>query len=243
MRPIVLVTTDRRSFSGFKPGPRVRPRRPEAWVSEAYLDAVRRAGGEPLLVPPGTPESVDAWWGLAHAVVLTGGDFDIHPSWYGEAVVGRLDRVEPARTSLELALAKRCLDEGRPVLGICGGMQALAVAAGGSLVQDLPAASSDHLAHEQPTDPATAWHRVSVWGRAAAWIGSDLEVNSTHHQAVRDPGLGLVVCGRAPDGVVEVLASEAEQKFALGVQWHPELLGDDRTYQALIDAARAVRWR
>jgi len=190
-----------------------------------------------LLVPPGPPEVIDAWWGVAQAVVLTGGDFDIHPSWYGEAVEGRLDRVEPARTNLELALAKRCLAEGRPVLGICGGMQALAVAAGGRLIQDLPPASAKQLAHEQPTDPATPWHPVRVWGRAAAWIGAEIEANSTHHQAVRDAGVGLVICGRSPDGVAEVIASDEGRPFALGLQWHPELLGDDRSYRALIAAA------
>lgn len=232
MRPIVLVTTDRRTPEP-RPNPRIRPPRPEVWIGEAYVDAIRRAGGAPLLVPPGDAD-LDALLAVAHAVVLTGGHFDIHPSHYGQAVIGRLDRVEPARTALELALARRCLADGVPILGVCGGHQALAVAAGGTLVQDLP---KHPLDHEQPTDPATPWHTVRVEGRAAAVLGTRVEVNSTHHQAVDDPGPALVACGWADDGAIEVIAAP-DHPFALGVQWHPELLGDDRPYAALIAAGR-----
>jgi putative glutamine amidotransferase len=235
MRPVVLVTADRRSPSGFKPSPRVRPYRPEVFLTEAYVEAVWRSGGEPLIVPPGEPTAVEGLLRIADAVVLTGGDFDIHPSFYGEEVVGRLDRVEPGRTHRELALAQFCLERSVPVLGICGGMQALAVAAGGKLIQDLPEESPEHLAHEQPSDPAVASHEVRIWGRAASWLGERVQVNSTHHQAVRDPGRGFSVCGTASDGVVEVIA--ADTGFALGVQWHPELLGDDRVYAALVAEA------
>lgn len=233
MSPVVLLTTDRRTPDP-KPGPRVRPPRPEAWIGEAYIDAVRRAGGLPLLVPPG-PTDLDRLLAAADAVVLTGGHFDIHPSHYGRGVQGRLDRVEPARTDLELALARACLERGVPVLGVCGGMQALAVAAGGTLVQDLPKAPIDH---EQPTDPATPWHPVEADGALAALVGPRLEVNSTHHQAVEDPGPRLRACGWAPDGAIEAIEA-IDHPFALGVQWHPELLGDDRLYAALAAAALA----
>lgn len=236
MTPIVLVTTDRRDPGGHRPGPRVRPVRPEAWVGEAYVQAVREAGGLPLLVPPG-PADVDLLLAHAHAVVLTGGHFDIHPRWYGEPVTARLDRVEEDRTALELSLAAACLERGVPILGVCGGMQAMAVAAGGRLVQDLGATADARpgaLDHEQPTDPATAWHDVRVEAPADAWIGRLVAANSTHHQAVADAG-SLVACGWSPDGVIEVIAGAGA--FALGVQWHPELLGDLRAYEALIRAA------
>jgi len=215
----------------------VRPRRPEAWIYEAYLDAVRTSGGMPLVVPPGDSD-VDRLVDLADAVVLTGGDMDIHPSWYGEDVQGRLDRVEPGRTDLEIHLARACLSRGVPVLGVCGGMQVLAVAAGGSLVQDLPTPTTEHpdrIPHEQPGDPAVASHVIRVDRPASDWIGSEVWVNSTHHQAVKDPGAGLVACGWAPDGVIEVIASTGPG-FALGVQWHPEILGQMGAYRALIDA-------
>jgi putative glutamine amidotransferase len=232
MPAVVLLTTDRRTPDP-KPGPRVRPPRPEAWIGEAYVDAVRRAGGLPLLVPPG-PADLDRLLAVADAVVLTGGHFDIHPSHYGRAIEGRIDRVEPARTDLELALARACLERGVPVLGVCGGMQALAVAGGGTLIQDLPKSPIDH---EQPTDPATPSHPNDAEGALAAIVGPRLLVNSTHHQAVEDPGPLLRACGWAPDGAIEAIEGVGHP-FALGVQWHPELLGDDRLYAALIAAGR-----
>jgi putative glutamine amidotransferase len=231
MPPIVLVTADRRQLTGSRPGPKVRPYRPEVWTSERYVDAVRSAGGIPLLVPPGEAP-VDQLLDLADAVVLTGGDFDIHPSWYGEVVTGRIDRIEAGRTEIELGLARGCLDRGLPVLGICGGMQALAVADGGTLVQDLPI---EPLSHEQPTDPAIAWHDVRCEGAAAQIFGVLTGANSTHHQAVRRCGARLHACGWTSDGTIEVIA-RADGGFALGVQWHPEVLGDDRPYRALIAA-------
>lgn len=211
----------------------MRPLRDEVWITEAYPRAVLEAGGLPLLVPPGLPE-VDALLDRAGAVVLSGGYFDIHPSEYGEEVEGRLDRVEPARTAVELQLARRALARGIPILGVCGGMQALAVAAGGKLVQDVPKGPLDH---EQPTDPASGWHEIAVTGAGLRWLSATELVNSTHHQAVRLPGSGLEVCARAPDGTVEMIA--ATEGFAVGVQWHPELMGDLRLYRALVQAAVA----
>ena len=237
MHPVVLVTTDRRDGAAAPPGPRVRPKRPEAWIGESYVEAVRAAGGIPLLCPPGESH-LDAVLERVDAIVLTGGHFDIHPSHYGEAVSGRLDRVEQGRTEVELWLARVALERAIPLLGICGGMQAMAVAAGGRLIQDLPSADDAHLAHEQPTDPAQPWHDVRIADPATRWLGTaPIPANSTHHQAVADPGAGLVACGWTDDGVIEVIASPGPG-FALGVQWHPELLGDHRPYQALVDYSR-----
>jgi len=188
----------------------------------------------PLVVAPGEAD-VDQLLALAGGVVVTGGAFDIHPHWYGESPTARLDRIDEARTSLEIALAGACLERRVPILGICGGMQALAVASGGSLVQDLPPQDAEHLEHEQPTDPASLWHVVRVEPPARRWLGPRVEANSTHHQAVRETGRDLVPCGWAEDGVIEVIASPVHP-FALGVQWHPELIGDDRPYQALVAA-------
>ncbi len=232
--PLILVTTDRRAPEGHLPGPRTRPRRPEVYLAEAYVAAVRAAGGTPLLLPPGTTE-VEAVLAGVDGVVITGGAFDIHPSHYGQHVEARLDRVEPTRTETELALARACLARDLPVLGICGGLQVLAVAAGGSLVQDIATQIPDALEHEQPTDPAEGWHQVEL---AGGWLqtvlGERPVVNSTHHQAVDDPG-HLRIVGRAPDGVVE--ACEApDHDFCVGVQWHPEL-HDPAPYRLLVEAA------
>lgn len=235
MPPVILLTADRQDGLPPSPGPRVRPGRPRVWLGEAYVQAVRQVGGVPLLLPPGDAP-VDALLDLADGVVLTGGYFDIHPSLYGEAVRGRLDRVEVDRTNLELGLARRAMERGVPVLGVCGGMQVLAVAAGGRLVQDIATDLDDADEHEQPTDPATPWHAVRIEAPASRWLGASVQANSTHHQAVRDPGAGLVACGWSDDGVVEVIAGTGPG-FVLGVQWHPELLGELDAYRALIAAA------
>ncbi|MEN0068392.1 MAG: gamma-glutamyl-gamma-aminobutyrate hydrolase family protein [Myxococcota bacterium] len=234
MMPVVLVTADRRVGTGFAESPRVRPRRDEVYVLEPYVNAVRAAGGTPLVLPPG-PTEVDRVLSRVDAVLLTGGDMDIHPSHYGQAVQGRIDRIEPARTELELQLARTVLSRDLPVLGVCGGMQVLAVAAGGTLVQDLPPGD---LAHEQPDDPAQPSHSVTLTGRAPTWFGGqrDIQVNSTHHQAVDNPGPFDVV-GRAPDGVIEAIELRSH-RFAVGVQWHPELIGQHSIYEALVTAAR-----
>jgi putative glutamine amidotransferase len=221
--PVVLVTMDRGDG----------PRGPEARIGVDYVDAVLDAGCTPWLVPPGE-RHLDGLFAEADGLVITGGAFDIHPHHYGQTVLGRLDRVEEDRTLLELALATRAMASGVPTLGICGGLQVLAVAAGGTLVQDLPTSPT----HEQPTDPAEPWHDVALTGRLAAVLGTATAVNSTHHQAVADPG-SLTVCGRSPDGVVE--AVEHDTAFVFGVQWHPERLGDLRLYEALADAARRGR--
>lgn len=204
------------------------------WVGAHYVTAVHDAGGLPLLLPPG-PADVDALLDRVGAVVITGGAFDIHPAFYGQEVRGRLDHVDAARTTLELDLARAALARGVPVFGVCGGMQALNVAAGGTLVQDLPAEPT----HEQPTDPAESWHDVWLQQPLTAWMGSDVvAVNSTHHQAVDHPGDGFLVRGRSPDGVVEAIVHHGHP-FAVGVQWHPERLGDTRLYAALVEAGRA----
>ena len=115
-------------------------------------------------------------------------------------------------------------------------MQVLAVAAGGTLVQDLPSPTQAGIAHEQPNDPAEPSHRVAMASEARLGLGAAIEVNSTHHQAVSDPGT-LVVVGRAPDGVVEAIQHPGH-RFAAGVQWHPELIGQLGPYEQLIRAAQ-----
>ena len=232
--PLIAITCDRRDAGpapAVVPGARVRPPLAQVYVNELLVARVRAAGGVPVLLPPGGAEDVDAILGFVAGVIVTGGAMDIHPRHYGQDVVARLDRVEEARTALELPLARACAARGVPLLGICGGMQALAVALGGTLVQDIGTQVPGALQHEQPTDPATPWHPIEATGPWAALVGPG--VNSTHHQAVSDPG-PLDVFARAPDGVVEAVSLPGHP-FCLGVQWHPELL-DGRLFAALVSS-------
>ena len=223
--PWVLVTMDRE-------GP---DEAGTAWVSEDYVAALHAVGARVLLVPPGARD-VTSLLAAASAVVVTGGAFDIDPRVYGATITARHDGLQPARTATELALCRAALGRDLPFLGVCGGHQLLAVALGGTLIQDLPATP----AHEQPTDPGAPWHDVHYTGELAAWWGATGRVNSTHHQAILDPGPTLVVEGRSPDGVIEAVRSP-NHRFVIGVQSHPERQGDLRPYAGLVAAARASR--
>ena len=232
-RPLVLVTADRRPARPEldRLSPRVRPSRAVVFVAEAIVAHLRDAGAAVLVVPPGDPDAAEL---LAHAdgLVVTGGAFDIHPRHYGQAVSGRLDAVDEGRTGMELAFCSAALGRGIPILGICGGMQAMAVALGGTLWQDLGTEVPGALEHEQPTDPALPWHDLAA---EAGWQELlPAAVNSTHHQAVNHPGPFSVIA-RAPDGVTEAIALPGHP-FAVGVQWHPEWL-DARLYAALVIAS------
>jgi putative glutamine amidotransferase len=230
MLPIVAVTADR-SEAIPADGPnalgRIRSTPAKVHISEAVVTHLRASGVEVILLPP-DPESVDKLvaWVMEHCtgIVITGGHFDIHPSMYGKQVTARLDRVDTGRTDLELALARAAIRADRPILGICGGMQALAVAAGGTLLQDIKTQHPGAMEHEQTTDPSEPWHPISIeTGLIRKAYGcSILRVNSTHHQAVDDPG-PFEVTATAPDGIIEAI-EHPELECCVGVQWHPELI-------------------
>ena len=203
-------------------------------LGRAYADAVAEAGGLPLLLPH-LPSLAGELLGALDGLVITGGAFDVPPSLYGEARRPACGPEKAERTQAELGLLSAALAAGVPVLGVCGGMQLLAVARGGALYQDLTAdraaggawpatLGSPAVGHEQPPPKDRPTHLVSVrpGTRLAALVGeAPLPVNSTHHQGVRVAGEGVVVSAVAPDGLVEALEL-VDHPFALGVQWHPE---------------------
>jgi len=185
-----------------------------------YSAKVAAAGGLPVQLsmdadPAALAERLDG-------IVLSGGA-DVDPLRYGGRVAPRLSAIEPERDTFELALVAAALARAVPVLGICRGAQLLNVARGGDLVPDLPSDGGE--AH-----PSTAWpcevrrHRVELVPGSvlASLYGTEVWVNSLHHQAVATPGEGVTVVGRADDGVVEAI--ELDGVEVLAVQWHPELL-------------------
>lgn len=238
---IVAVSCDRRSLGPKPTSHRVRPARAEVFVKECIVEQLRAVGLETILLPPeASPSLVDWVIQNCDGVVITGGAFDIDPKWYGQAQEGRLDAIDEGRTQLEMNLAQQAIAHNVPLLGLCGGMQVLAVVAGGTLIQDIATADETALEHEQPTDPATTWHSVHLnsprWQR---WFGAEeIEVNSTHHQAVKDLGRCVSV-GTAPDGVIEAIELP-DLAFCVGVQWHPELV-DDKIFKAFGQAIRESR--
>ncbi|MGE4047554.1 MAG: gamma-glutamyl-gamma-aminobutyrate hydrolase family protein, partial [Acetobacteraceae bacterium] len=169
------------------------------------------------------------------------GAFDIDPSLYGDGTRHATVTLKEGRTQAELALTRGALDRNLPVLGICGGQQLLAVVLGGSLIQHIPDTIVDALPHEQPNPRDEPGHAIAVTPgtllhRIVAAPG--MQVNSSHHQAVLDPGPNARVNAVAPDGVIEGV-EDSRYRFCLGVQWHPEFLidpGDRRIFDALIAA-------
>jgi putative glutamine amidotransferase len=209
-----------------------------------YVDALGRLGAVALLVPArdvldeATARRLVA---SVDALVLTGGG-DIAGRWFGEPDHPDIGPVDAARDVSELALARAALEAGLPVLGVCRGMQVLAVAAGGTVEQHLP----DRLGHDDHSGGATpdGLHRHDVGTvrgtRARALLGASFPAACHHHQGVGALG-PFVGSAWSADGVCEVMELPGEgSAFAVGVQSHPETVPDDRLFAALVDAAR---WR
>jgi len=164
--------------------------------------------------------------GRLDGLLVSGGNFDIHPSYYGERPIKQIGAIKRQRTEFELEMTLLALRRDLPLLGICGGAQALNVVLGGSLYQDIAAQLPHAGAHEQSEKKHIGGHKVFIErGTRLERIirRRSLEVNTTHHQAINAIGRGLVVNATAEDGVIEGIES-ARHSFALGVQWHPEVL-------------------
>jgi putative glutamine amidotransferase len=212
-------------------------------LGRAYVDAVLAAGGIPVLLPHERAAAA-AYLAMLDGLVITGGAFDVSPELYGEAPRPGCGPIRPERTLFEKDLLEAALARRLPVLGVCGGMQLLNVVRGGTLHQDLPS-DLGIRGHEQapPRDVPSHDVEVAAGTQLAAVLGAGrLPVNSTHHQAVRDPGAGVLVSARAPDGVIEAI-EVPDLPFALGVQWHPEAVMAHEPrhaalYRGLVDAAR-----
>lgn len=204
---------------------------PVAFIHEQYLEMINAVGARAVVLPP---DQVDAdVLRMLDALVIAGGP-DVSPERYG-AEPEPLTDSRPERDRGELTLLAGALAADLPVLGVCRGMQLLAVAYGGRLHQHLP----DVIGHEKhrPAPATFGAHGVRFvpGSRITEIMAGDGEVNSYHHQGVADPG-GLTVTGWADDGVIEAVEDPAK-RFVLGVQWHPETAGDSRLFRALVDAA------
>lgn len=215
-------------------------------VAQSYVRAVELGQGAPLIIPPHLEQDhLRAIFERLDGLLLSGGG-DIEPAFFGEPSSGLLWQVDGRRDRTELALARWALAEKLPLLAICRGIQVLNVAAGGTLIQDIPTQVPDALAHNavlRPLEQIAHTVEVVAGSRLAGLIESrEMEVNSAHHQAVKTIGAGLVVVARAPDGVVEGLEA-SDHPFCIGVQWHPEVLVEDRPemrrlFAGLVEAAR-----
>jgi len=218
---------------------------------EPYIHAISQTGGAPFLIPLNLSQtSLRTLYELADGLVLAGGG-DVEPSLYRETPYPGLGDVQPDRDRDEITVTRWAATEGKPLLGICRGIQVMAVAAGGALWQDIPSQlpqatqhdyeynnenshPENYLAHAVTLAPACRLARIleteTVW------------TNSLHHQAVKSVPEPFQIVGRATDGVVEVIEQRAHP-FFIGVQWHPELLIDEqeparRLFKAFVAACQ-----
>ncbi len=210
-------------------------------MRENYLTSTSNAGGIPLPLPHEL-DLVEEYLGMIDGLVVTGGDFDVPPHYYGQAVASDKVSLKERRTAFELAMTRGALEQDLPVLGICGGEQLLAVALGGTLIQHIPDTIENPLAHEQPNPRNEAGHKIKVEPSTLLHriVGADeMDVNSAHHQAVETVGDRLIINSTASDGVIEGVEC-SDYKFCLGVQWHPEFHitgADTKIFDAFIAAA------
>jgi len=209
-----------------------------AYLDRHYAEAVHRFGGMPMMIPAlgGNAEAHDVA-GYIDGLLLSGGD-DIDPKYYNEAQAPVLTISPDIRTDYDFALIDNMLRLGKPVLGICLGIQEMNVFFGGTLRQDIPGHK------EKGRDMA---HAVEILpgGRLAGLLGAGrITVNSYHHQALGDVSPRLFKSAAAADGIVEAVELPGDN-FVVGVQWHPERMQEDgnarRLFEAFIEASRGTR--
>lgn len=213
-KPVIGITCHRTS-----------PGAPRSALAQSYVEAVLGAGGAAVALPVGLDtDSLASAMEVLDGLLLPGGD-DVSPHWYNHDRHPLLGTVDLDRDALEIGAARWALRERLPILGICRGVQLLAVAAGGSLYQDISSQLAtagehdvrefgfDYLSHAVTVEPGTHLHRALQTTRTA--------VNSFHHQCVCDVPAGFVISARSDDGIIEGIEA-VSHPFAVGVQCHPE---------------------
>ena len=215
----------------------------------AYLSALRSAGASPIIVP--LHEHQDRVARLlvgVQAVLLPGSKFDIDPQRYGEVAAPECSPSDPSRAAVDELLLQDAFSLHKPILAICGGMQSLNVWLNGSLVQHL----TTTVNHRPGRDVIEAHPvRITPGSRLAGLVPRDNSaeplVNSSHHQAIKVPGDGLLVCAVSPqDEVVEAVELDSRDHFVLGVQWHPERTYTQSAFSRALFAAfvqAAIVWK
>jgi putative glutamine amidotransferase len=212
-----------------------------AWPKADYTASLERAGAAIRHLRPetdGLPDALDGCDG----VLLTGG-VDVDPTEYGDDTRHATLELDPTRDRYELAIARTALDRDLPLFAICRGAQVLNVAAGGTLIQDIPSQQPTDLNHALTEPKDAVVHDVAIAPASCLAVllaprlnaGGRVSVNSRHHQSVRAVAPGFVVSATAPDGVIEAI-EKPDARFCLGVQWHPENFWRTGEFASLFDA-------
>src|ERR1041384_2924502 len=244
MKPIIGVTPD------FNAGNREEwgGREPTYFVRARYIRAIEELGGVPLVLPLLADRATRRrLLQQIDGLLLTGSGPDLPPSLYGERQRYPFEVVSERRASFELDIVNLAKQANVPLFAICGGMQTMNVACGGSLFQDIPSQISTALQHRQRNPAIHLSHTVTVTpGSLLRRIvrSKSMRVNSSHHQSVNAVAPSLIASALAPDGIVEAIESPGH-RYLLGIQWHPEFVFDRhpirrRLFEAFLRAARAT---
>ena len=207
-------------------------------LPSAYVQAVERAGGLALVIPPSEAEPDETLDALDGIIFSGGGDID--PDAYGAETHEATRGVDARRDQAELALLQAALARDMPVLAVCRGSQVLNVALGGDLVQHLPEIVGHDRHLHTPGEFADHDVRLEASTQIGGILGDRAPVKSHHHQGLGQLGTGLREAAWADDGTVEAI-EDPSRRFALGVLWHPEEGEDLALFQALVDEARRYR--
>ena len=235
MRPIIGITA---SFD---------EERGVATCPSTYIDAIVEAGGKPVLIPLMPEEAAEEMLSVVDGLVFPGG-VDVDPMRFGERPIPQLGRINPLLDEMEIPLARKALAMNMPLLGICRGCQLVTIAAGGTLVQDIPGQVGGAMKHGQDAPRWYGTHEVVLDEdslMARLHNTRRLTVNSFHHQSIKSPGDGFTVTARALDGIAE--AAESKKGFRLLIQWHPEGMWKHNRvflapFTALCKAAKGQPW-
>lgn len=198
--------------------------RQSVWMLPDYLDGIKAAGGLPVVLPLDlSKEDADRIVETCDGFLFTGGQ-DVSPALYGMQDATGTVVSSPERDQLESLLLSKALPADKAVLGICRGLQFINAFLGGTLWQDLPSQHPSEIVYRQGKPYGVPTHQVTLRGDLRVLLGKDLlEVNTLHHQAVKDLGEGLVPMAVAPDGLIEAVQLPGK-RFVWAVQWHPEYL-------------------
>lgn len=220
MSPVIgistnFLTVDKGKFLGME----------RIYVNKDYVDAVTKAGGVPLLLPPvEDAETVCRYVRLCDGFILSGGG-DINPALYGETPHPKLEEFHSTLDRSQWLLTQEILRADKPLLAVCRGVQLLNVVQGGTLWQDVSAIDHPVMLHSQFSPRGDLFHPVNIAQGSILHrlFGDKLEVNSFHHQCLKEPGKGLKITATAPDGIIEAVEMP-DRRFVIGIQWHPEML-------------------
>ena len=211
--------------------------RKSVWMLPDYLDGIKAAGGVPVILPIEMSQAdADRIVETCDGFLFTGGQ-DVAPELYGTKDTTGTIVPSLERDKLESLLLKKALQADKPILGICRGLQFINAFLGGTLWQDLPSQHPSDIAHRQGKPYGVPTHKVLLSGDLQTLLGKDiLEVNTLHHQAIKDLGKDLIPLAESPDGLIEAVKM-AGKHFVWAVQWHPEYM-----FKTDGDSLRVFSW-